>query len=759
MDVREAIRCADYACAKRAEVCRTMERGPYSHLFLFLLLVSLFVLPTAVNQILGNNDAGPDNDMQAQALLRAQFYENLGQFPDNSVKYYGAIPGGFVGFSEDAVLLWSGDDPNPVRMSFVNSAHNAAPFPEDEVAHRTNYFLGDRGTFTGVRGYRNIIYADLWEQIDLTFDARVDGAEYEFIVRSGGDPARIAISFEGYEALRVEGSSLVIDTGESGFVHDGLFVYQGRTEVDAQFTEKEHGALGFDIGPYDRSETLVIDPLIYSTFIGGTSHESGTSIAVDLDGNAYVSGATLSSDFPAVNAYDGSLSGSYDCFVVKLSAAGNSLLYSTFIGGTDGDSAGEIRVDSAGNVYMCGTTMSPDFPTVNAYDSSLNGYADCFVLKLNATGNALVYSTLVGGVYDDIASSLAIDSDGNAYACGTTESPDFPTANACDSSFSASEDCFVLKLNATGNGLLYSTFIGDDERNLGLSIAVDSDGNAFVCGRTNSSDFPTVNAYDASFNGYDDCFMLKLNATGNGLLYSTFIGGDDEDWMMSMAVDLDGNAYVCGTTMSPDFPTVNAYDSSHNNPHDFFYYDCFMLKLNATGNGLVYSTFIGGNDQDLGNAIAVDSAGNAYMCGTTQSPDFPIVNGYDVPINETSSYDYDCFVLELNSTGGSLLYSALVGGGSYDWANSIAVDLDGNAYVCGSTSSTDFPTVNPYDESYGGPLDWYSSGDCFVLKLTPGPPPISPLLLGALVIGVAGGGAAVVAVLFVVQKKQSSRTA
>ncbi len=516
---------------------------------------------------------------------------------------------------------------------------------------------------------------------------------------------------------------------------------------------------GFTVASYDRTQTLYIDPLIYSTFLGGSGGARGWDIVVDGSGNAYVTGDTGSTNFPTTaGAFDESFNGSWDVFVTKINSTGSALLYSTFLGGSSSDGGSGIAIDGSGNAYVTGWTGSTDFPTTaGAYDQSFNASSysgDAFVTKLNSTGTALLYSTFLGGSVgywgsvwgDDSGDGIVIDGSGNAYVMGFTRSTDFPTtAGAYDQSYNNgvpySYDVFVTKLNLAGNGindLLYSTFLGGSgtESGQGLAgIAIDGSGNVYVSGNTTSTDFPTTaGAYDQSHNGgsfnQTDGFVTKLNLAGNGindLLYSTFLGGSGDDSAFGIAIDGSGNAYVTGSTRSTNFPTTaGAYDQSYNGGT----VDGFVTKLNLAGNGindLLYSTFLGGSLYENGLGITLDGSGNAYVTGFTGSTDFPTTAGaYDQSYNGGSPSD-DVFVTKLNLAGNGindLLYSTFLGGAGEDLGHGIAIDGSGNAYVTGYTASGNYPTTaGAVDESHN------VGYDVFVTKLgttqtaTPTPTP------------------------------------
>ncbi len=383
------------------------------------------------------------------------------------------------------------------------------------------------------------------------------------------------------------------------------------------------------------------DGLVYSTYLGGSDFEHSGGIAVDGEGNAYVSGGITSLDFPTKDPFQLEHGGGdYDAFVVKLSSSGDSLMYSTYLGGTGYDVGRGIAVDGSGGAYVIGSTASSDFPTENPYKGTLSGSSDVFVTKLEAAGNVLHYSTYLGGLGSEEGRGIAVDGLGCVYLTGKTSSSDFPTANAFDGSLGGSQDAFVAKLSAVGNTLEYSTFLGGAGDETGYGMAVDGTGKAHVVGFTASSDFPVENAYNGSYNGSDDAFITSFSADGSVLVYSTFLGGTEADVAYSIAVDSLSCAYVTGKTNSPGFPTQNAYDPTFNGGT----WDAFVTVLSADASSLVYSTFLGGTATDVAYGVAVDNSRCAYITGKANSYDFPTRNGYDSTFNG----GYDAFEVKIS---------------------------------------------------------------------------------------------------------------
>ncbi len=600
-----------------------------------------------------------------------------------------------------------------IKTSFVGYNSKSEVAGENLLEYKCSYFLGnDQSKWRAdVPNYSSITYQEIYPGIDLKFYGDGRQMEYDFIVSPGADYSQIRIKYEGAKSLTVNGSGdLVIETAWGSVTEKAPVVYQldgaKQITITGAYRVADYRSFGFTLGPeYDRSLPVVIDPVLsFSTYLGGTDYDWGYAIAVDVAGSAYVIGETNSPDFPTAGPFDDSLSGTYDAFVTKLSPAGNSMVYSTYLGGSSYDVGVAITVDLAGSAYVTGRTYSSDFPTASPFDGSNNGQFDAFVTKLSPAGNGLVYSTYLGGISYDFGYGIAVDPAGNAYVTGYTWSADFPTASAFDGSFNGGyfDEAFVTKLSPTGSSLVYSTFVGGAGNDCGYGIAVDLAGSAYVTGYTESPDFPTASPIDGSWNGTADAFVTKLSPAGSSLGYSTYLGGTNNDYGYSIAVDLAESAHVTGNTWSPDYPTASPFDDSLSGSND-----AFVTKLSPAGTSLVYSTYLGGSNAEGGNGIAVEQAGNVNVTGYTYSPDFPMASPFDGSWSGRS----DAFVTRFSPAGNSLVYSTYLGGTNIDSGSGIAVDSAGSAYVTGRTYSTDFPTASPFDGSLSG------DADAFVTKV------------------------------------------
>jgi len=374
--------------------------------------------------------------------------------------------------------------------------------------------------------------------------------------------------------------------------------------------------------------------IVYSTYLGGGGDDRGFSIAVNNLGNAFVAGYTSSTNFPTWGAFQSSNGGGRDAFVVMLNPTGATLMYGTYLGGSGNDSGNGIAIDAAGSAYLTGSTTSPNYPVLGAFQGSLGGGQDGFVTKLNSAGSALVYSTYLGGSLDDRGSAIAVDSSGAAYVTGNTNSTNYPILAAAQATNGGAPDAFVTKLSVNGAALAYSTYLGgagSESVELGRSIAVDSANSAYVTGTTSSTNFPVSAALQGvSKGGGSDAFVVKLTAGGSTFAYSTYLGGSSADFGESVAVDSGGSAYIGGYTSSPDFPLVSA-----GQPVIGGNFDAFVAKLNPSGSAITESGFLGGNGADAGYGIAIDSAGRAYLVGQTFSTDFPLLGSIQSTLGST----------------------------------------------------------------------------------------------------------------------------
>ena len=648
-----------------------------------------------------------------ESLFR-YFSENSGQWP-SEVKYSATTVFGNVAFTDSGFFYYlstSENNTTEVIVLKLIGANDVTPGGYSQLPSSSNYIVGNDPSkwLTGVNSYERITYKNIWDGIDLSFYFSNGCLKYEFIVEAHAKINDIAIQVDGAN-ISVQNGSLVIESKENR-LNDSTptAYYKDDHEGIASTFIVRNNVYSFSLGDHNESRAIVIDPMVYSTFLGGSGDDYGYTIAVDASGCAYVAGYTASLDFPTTaGTFDKSIGGKTDMFVTKVNAKGNGLVYSTYLGGSGNDYGYTIAIDANGCAYLSGTTESSNFPTsAGAYNTSFGGVLDAFVTKLNANGSGLVYSTYIGGSLDDRCYGIAVDASDCAFITGTTWSSDFPvTTGAYKTSISGERDAFVTKLNANGTGLIFSTCLGGKDVDYGYDIAIDSSDLVYVAGVTWSSDFPTTGgAYDTSYNGgISDAFITKLNANGTGLIYSTLLGGAGEDECFAIAIDASGNAYVTGDTGSTDFPTtVGAYDSSLSGSQD-----AFVTKLNANGTDLVYSTYIGGIAREMSYSLAIDSSGNAYITGDTGSTDFPTTSGAnDRSFNGGSSNggNTDAYMTKLNATGTGLLYSTFIGGSDNDYSYSIAVDSAGNVYITGGTYSTDFPTTSrAYDTSHNNGED------------------------------------------------------
>lgn len=607
--------------------------------------------------------------------------------------------------------------PGAIRMRFVGARPDAIVSSISPLPGKTNYFKGTNVSthLTGIENFSRVSYAAIYPGIDIVYYGNQQHLEYDLAVSPGADLSKIRIAFEGPDRIEIDQvGNLQLNLGDETIQFQKPIIYQlieGKKKIiDGRYIRLTEKEFGFEVASYDKSAPLIVDPVLnYSTYLGGSSDDVGTAVAVDAAGNAYLAGYTYSSNFPILNAYDRSLGrGDEDAFIAKLNPTGSALIYSTYLGATKSlDIATDIAVDAAGNAYVTGMTNGNDFPvTAGAYQTGIAS-GGTFVTKLNAAGNSLVYSTYILGV---MAPRIATDTAGHVYLTGSA-TPGFSTTIGALQGASANPDstnAFVAKLNPTGTTMAYATFIGGSGTDTGKGIAVDEQGNAYVAGYTTSNNFPTAYALQAAHQGGWDGFIAKLNPSGTALAYSTYLGGAQNDTVSAIAIDAQGSAYLTGETYSADFPIRNAFQPTKAGYRlvNADLGSAFVTKLAPTGDVLVFSSFIGGEictgycqallagsnfPGDVAYDIAVDAAGHAYITGLARSYTFPLIDSL-LPSKQDNSEE-SLFVTKVSLTGSALLYSTFVRtgniayGGSlqtgvpYGAGNAIAVDSVGNAHV------------------------------------------------------------------------------
>ncbi|MGI8858086.1 MAG: SBBP repeat-containing protein [Thermomicrobiales bacterium] len=664
----------------------------------------------------------------AYAALPLAFAQNQGQ-ADPAIRFLARGSDFSLALAADALTLSlappassnHGNIPPPgAALRFTFPGANPAPTisAAEPLPGTVNYLIGNDPSQwrTAVPTAAKVRYRDLYPGIDLDIYGRqAEDWEYDVIVAPGVDPTAFTLAIGGAVAVMRDDTSgdLVIGTGTGEVRQHTPVLYQEvggeRRVVGGGYVLRGDDMVGFAVGAYDPTLPLVIDPsLAYSTYLGGSGSDLGHGIAVDVAGNAYVTGSAGTSFPTTPGSYQSAYSGNYDVFVTKLNATG-SALYSTYLGGSGTDVGYAITVDNGGDAYITGTAFGTFPTTVGAFQTVSNG-GSAFVTKLNPNGTALVYSTFLGNGGNVTPAGVVRDSAGDVFVTGRALGGVPITPGAYQTIYNGFDQAFVTKLNATGAGLVYSTYLsGTGALPTGAAgIAIDGAGNAYLTGGTNDPTFPTTpGAYQRTFRGGGDTvpFVTKMNATGNALVYSTYLGGSIVGSESGIAVDTSGNAYVTGPV-------------------------ALVTKLNAAGSALVYNSgFVLGNGNIIApTGIAIDSADNAYVTGYSDGALITTPGAYQ-PTNAGAS---DAFVVKLNPSG-TVLYSTYLGGVFVDHGTGIAVDNVGNAYIVGYTDGS-FPTTpGAYQTIYGG-----DPFDAFVAKFSLAAPP-NPLPAPQPTVPPAGG--------------------
>jgi len=606
-----------------------------------------------------------------------------------------------------------------------------------------NYFLGnDKSKWaSNVSLYNEVIVEDLYEGISARYYYEGNSIRYDYIADAGADISQIRMNYDGQDDITVNSlGELLIQTSLGEIKHNKIYAYQEidnqKIEIKCKFKQNSESQFSFELGEYNKDFTLVIDPIVWSTFIGGSDNDISNCIVLDEEDNIYIAGSTVSKNYPtSKGAYDisyqiGTVSGSTDVFVSKLSSEGSTLLYSTYIGGGDNDKAFGIALDKSSNIYISGNTRNDKilYPTTKgAFNETISGDYDCFISKLSSDGSELLYSTIIGGNKFDAPWGICLDKSNNVYITGITNSNNYPVSNNAyqkiynDGLNSSRLDIFISKLSSDGSRLLFSTYLGSDGDDWSSGICLDESNNIYIVGQTyqegvssNMKSYPTTkNAYDNNrYNNSKSAVISKLSSDGSKLLFSTYLGGNDWDSGSAICLDSYSNVYVAGRTSSINFPTTkNAFDDSYNQKNTDEGNDLFVSKLSSDGSRLLYSTFIGGNDDEYISGICIDNSNNLYLTGTTSSFDFPLTES----LNDELKNDNALFVSKLSANGNSLLYSAIFLLGQGDYPSAIELDNSKNVCLTGRSSIPDFlTTIGAYDDTYNGYIDSF----LFKLDLT-----------------------------------------
>ncbi len=666
------------------------------------------------------------------------FEENRGQI-DPTALFTANAEGAriFVTQGGATFVIGAGKRRSAVRLSFPGSSAFGTVTGEQQTRGTSSYFRGSdpSGWINGARHYQSVRARDMKTGVDIVYYGNGRNFEYDVVLHPNASSQDLRFRFDGAKHLAIDHEgNLVIETADGRLVQHLPSVWQqdggAKSKITASYRLQSRNVVALQLGDYDRTRDLVVDPVMsFATYLGGRGEDAANAVALDSSGNIYVTGFTASIDFPtSIGAYRVALNANTnDVFVTKLNPTGSAVLYSTYIGGSNLDMANAIQVDAGGNAYVGGFTQSTDFPTVvGSYQTAANN-SHVFISKLNPTGTALVYSTYLGNNnYSDSLNGLAVDPSGSVYEVGATYGSIPATTGAYSTvmnrgATTGSTDAYIVKLSPAGDRLTYSTYLGGSYTDVGMAVKLDTSNQAYVIGTTNSNDFPTsATAYQKispTSNTYtSQGFVACINPFGSGLTYSTYLSGTNGSIPSAIVLDAQQNAYIGGQTNSSDFPvTAGAFSTNFTG-----YTEAFLTKLNYTGSGVFYSTFIGGSNDDSISALAVDATGAPIVTGTTNSSNFPFTPGSFPAVQRSGYYSTSgiSFLTKFNASATSVLYSTQFGSGVTTVVKGLALDSSGNAVLAGYTTSKTLPTSpGVVQSSVPDTLTSPSYGNAFIEKI------------------------------------------
>ncbi len=658
--------------------------------------------------------AGATTEQRARELfeeLPLRFEPNLGQWSEQ-VRFVSRSPYSTVLLTDDGAVVKSAPG-RAIRIRLAGASKPRAAEGIEELPSSSSYFLGNRPEDWKplVPHFRRVRFEEVYPGVDVVYYGNGQQLEHDFLVAPGAEPGLIRLRFEGADALWIAADgSLVVKSGDAEIRLTAPYAYQmdgegNRVRVAARFVKAGEFTARFEVGEYDASRELVIDPvLMYSSYFSGTYLEEAFLVAVDAMGRIWIAGQSASDDFPTNGAgLQPGGGGQINAFLTVLdpfAGAGRGLIYSSYFGGKRNEAPTAMVFDAAGNVYLTGWTFSPDFPTTdNALEFSTGTASrNAFVVKFNIDADPkMLFSTYLGGDKTDVPLALAVDSQQRAYVAGFTDSQDFPMSGDTMQPFHRGDgDGFFSIIDTVAGGLVYSTHLGGTKGDWISAVAIAAPGTVYVTGLTASDDFPITGApYQGQHSGRGDAFLTRIDWTKPGLEalgYSTYFGGSDLDEAQAILPAPSGGYYLLGYTLSEDLPVTAAAVQKKNAGST----DIFVAQLDPSrprGEGLLYSTYIGGSGSEVAYQMSMDSAGGLVMAGYTLSEDFPIVGDY---FDDTPNGNVDAFFLRLDPNapnGTGLTCSSLIGGAEPDVAWAVAVDSQDNMYIAGGTLSKDFPVT------------------------------------------------------------------
>lgn len=679
----------------------------------FIGLLSI-LSPYQIKASATNSDTG---------ILPVYFSKNSGQYPDN-VQFFASTYYATVFVHSDGKLMYSipfenGSD----YQARYFSEHLIGATPHDITGHQKScasvYSFKSDTQAVSEDMYKALHLQQVYPGINLELKINARNMEKIFSIAPGAEVSQIALGMEKIQSLECdESGQLKLQTEQGTLKFSAPLAFQyingKKIPVDVKYKILSGTSYGFQVGNYDPGHELIIDPLLSSTFAGGSSNDYGMSLTGDINGNIFVTGYTWSSDYPVSSgAYDEDYNGGdYDVFVSKFDSTLNSLLASTYIGGSDYDMGDAIYADNTGNIYLTGRAQSTDFPTTaGVYSPSHNGgETDVFVAIFSNDLSSLQASTYIGGSQKEQATDIHFDETDAVFICGYTKSPDYPTtAGVHDAIYSGggNNSGFVSRLNANLSSLDASSYLDGSNDDEPHAMAFDINGDLLITGFTESSNFPiTPGAFDQTQNSNKDAFIARINKSLTNLMHSTFFGAGYYDEADDIITDNFHNIYIVGHTASNDYPTTSgAYTEEFQGA-----VDAFVAKFSDDLSTLFHSTFIGGSNWDYGNCIRMDNDHHLFISGTTYSSSFPTAGwAYDNTFNGS----VDVFVSKMDTALNALEASTFIGGSDYDIVKGIYIDPFGQIYLTGYTNSEDYPTSpGAYDDDLNGTF----SRDAFLTK-------------------------------------------